>query len=267
MDINQILEQCQIEYSSFKKVQGGNDSSVYQVTGLDGSNFALRILPLNRLSQFQWEAELISMVREQNIPAPEVISVHAAGGYAVMLMEWVTGQTMLQALMDHPVKARQLGSEFGRVQALIHQIELPKPIVSSWLTPATDIERELFNQINPTGQWLLHMDYHPLNVLTDGEKVTGVIDWINASVGDRRFDMMRTLSIMQIDGPTITEIQEILSDFLEGYRAGYEKIDDPLQHNHLFRFWAGNRMKRDLGQRLDENAIKRIDNWMGQNNE
>ena len=43
---------------------------------------------------------------------------------------------------------------------------------------------------------LLHMDYHPLNVLVRGFRVTAVIDWVNADAGDRHLDAGMTAAIL-----------------------------------------------------------------------
>ncbi len=43
---------------------------------------------------------------------------------------------------------------------------------------------------------VVHMDYHPLNVLVDGVRVTGVIDWVNTDVGDRHLDAAMTAAIL-----------------------------------------------------------------------
>lgn len=42
----------------------------------------------------------------------------------------------------------------------------------------------------------LHMDYHPQNVIVSGMRVTGVIDWSHAAVGDRHFDAATTAAIL-----------------------------------------------------------------------
>lgn len=42
----------------------------------------------------------------------------------------------------------------------------------------------------------LHLDYHPQNVLVEGLRVTGVIDWANTAVGDRHFDAATTSVIL-----------------------------------------------------------------------
>ncbi len=43
---------------------------------------------------------------------------------------------------------------------------------------------------------LLHMDYHPQNVVVQGFRVTGVIDWVNADLGDRHLDAAMTAVIL-----------------------------------------------------------------------
>ncbi|HUO04844.1 MAG TPA: phosphotransferase [Candidatus Binataceae bacterium] len=51
---------------------------------------------------------------------------------------------------------------------------------------------------------LLHMDYHPINVMVKRFRVTGIIDWVNADVGDRHLDAAMTaviLSSSALEGP------------------------------------------------------------------
>jgi aminoglycoside phosphotransferase (APT) family kinase protein len=38
---------------------------------------------------------------------------------------------------------------------------------------------------SPTPATLVHMDYHPQNVMVSGFRVTGVLDWVNTDYGDR----------------------------------------------------------------------------------
>jgi len=42
----------------------------------------------------------------------------------------------------------------------------------------------------------VHLDYHPQNVLVSGMRVTGVIDWVNADIGDRHLDAAMTAAIL-----------------------------------------------------------------------
>lgn len=45
-------------------------------------------------------------------------------------------------------------------------------------------------------QSLLHLDYHPQNVVVGGMRVNGVIDWVNADIGDRHLDAATTAAIL-----------------------------------------------------------------------
>jgi aminoglycoside phosphotransferase (APT) family kinase protein len=45
----------------------------------------------------------------------------------------------------------------------------------------------------------MHLDYHLLNVMTDGSSVISVIDWENVRLDDARLDVARTLSILCAD--------------------------------------------------------------------
>jgi aminoglycoside phosphotransferase (APT) family kinase protein len=43
---------------------------------------------------------------------------------------------------------------------------------------------------------LVHLDYHPQNVVVEGIRVTGVIDWVNTDIGDRHLDAAMTAAIL-----------------------------------------------------------------------
>ncbi len=43
---------------------------------------------------------------------------------------------------------------------------------------------------------IVHMDYHPQNVIVRGMRVTGVIDWVSADRGDRHLDAATTSAIL-----------------------------------------------------------------------
>jgi len=43
---------------------------------------------------------------------------------------------------------------------------------------------------------LVHMDYHPQNVVVQGLRVNGVIDWVNTDIGDRHLDAAMTAAIL-----------------------------------------------------------------------
>ncbi|MFS0863448.1 phosphotransferase family protein [Fredinandcohnia sp. 179-A 10B2 NHS] len=269
MDVENILKELGL--SSVTKVQqihGGQDSSVWKV---ETANFAyaLRVLPGDHYEQFVREQKVIQLAQNNGIPVPNVVSVFKGESYCAMLMEWAKGHTVFEELQRSPDNASQIGKEFGRMQALIHAISVDNNFEDNnenFLTPVTDLEKSAMNLIekyytlySPT---LLHLDYHPLNILTDGEKITAVIDWANASAGDYRFDFARTFSILRLEGTKYFD-KKTFEEFESGWLIGYFSFigmipADPIE---LFNVWAGDRMLRDLSGKLSKTDLDKLSNW------
>jgi hypothetical protein len=76
---------------------------------------------------------------------------------------------------------------------------------------------------------LVHMDYHPLNVMVHRARVTGVIDWVNTDVGDRHLDAAMTaviLSSSALDKPRWMRDNPVGN----GLRASFAALYMPLYH-------------------------------------
>jgi aminoglycoside phosphotransferase (APT) family kinase protein len=100
-------------------------------------------------------------------------------------------------------------------------------------------------------------------VMTDGSKITGILDWRNARAGNPRADAARTVSILQIDysgkAPLLERI--IRKVFEQGWRTGYEQQAGPLGNMSLFYAWAGAVMERDLAIKRGQEDLVRIHRW------
>jgi aminoglycoside phosphotransferase (APT) family kinase protein len=111
---------------------------------------------------------------------------------------------------------------------------------------------------------LLHLDYHPLNVMTDGTRITGVLDWTNALAGDPRADAARTVTILRVDyvggGPALTLERGVRRLFESGWRRGYEQVQ-ALGDLTLFYAWAGAVMERDLAAKRTAKDLARNHRW------
>lgn len=78
-------------------------------------------------------------------------------------------------------------------------------------------------------QSIVHMDYHPLNVMVENTRVTGVIDWVNTDVGDRHLDAAMTAVILS---SSALEKPRWMRDNLIGnsLRASFAALYMPLYH-------------------------------------
>ncbi|MGA2835694.1 MAG: phosphotransferase [Acidimicrobiales bacterium] len=120
------------------------------------------------------EARTMEFVRTRGYPAPRVFDVSDDG--LDLVMERVDGTTMVDAGASHPWRLRAMGRELAGLHELLHRIAAP-----DWV-PAAPVG---------TGDRLLHMDLHPLNVLM-GPDGPVVIDWANAARGEPTIDVAVT---------------------------------------------------------------------------
>lgn len=65
-----------------------------------------------------------------------------------------------------------------------------------WLAPALQWARTESVKFCGGAPSVLHMDYHPLNVLVAGARISGIIDWVSAESGDRHLDAATTSAIL-----------------------------------------------------------------------
>jgi aminoglycoside phosphotransferase (APT) family kinase protein len=75
---------------------------------------------------------------------------------------------------------------------------------------------------------LCHGDFHPLNILAEGGRVTGVIDWSNATLADPAFDLGSTeanLRTVPMGGPPAMRpvMRGLILYALRRYRSAYRR--------------------------------------------
>ncbi len=256
-----------MEVTSAMRAYGGSDTAIWRVQRAD-SDYALRVFRAGEENACEVERVVMRVASAAGLPVPEV---HVAGswrGRPALLLSWLPGSPILDELRRAPWRAWALGAAFGRAQAAIHALPAPSPLAerpNAWIDWLGPTYPELAERLRMDEQRaaLLHLDYHPLNVLTDGERVTGVLDWRNALSGDPRADAARTVAILRIDytGRASPAERAVRGLFERGWRAGYEERASPLGEMGLFYAWAGAVMLRDLASKRDTGDLARIQRW------
>jgi aminoglycoside phosphotransferase (APT) family kinase protein len=244
-------------------VAGGADTAIWRVTH-SNQLYALRVFRAEQAETYRREIAAMSAARARGLPVP---AIHLAGNWRdrpALLLGWCSGEPLLRTLQRQPGRLWSLGTQFGRMQAAIHAIApAPTPELrpGGWIAWAGADEIALQMRLRvvaaDTAQ-LLHLDYHPLNVMTDGHVMTAVLDWANAQVGDPRADIARSYSILAIDPswprrPQITIFRWILA---RAWRHGYEQAAGPIGDMTLFYAWAGAVMLRDLAPRAARSGLQ-----------
>ena len=183
-----------------------------------------------------------------------------------------------EALRQKPRRLWSLGKAFGRTQARIHQTSsvthAPHQRTDwiEWAGPQDQRFQTALRQLARTTPALLHLDYHPLNVLTDGTQITAVLDWANSRAGDPRADVARTYTILTLEpyAPSGQPLAIALARRLlaSSWQRGYEEVAGRLHDMAWFYVWAGAVMERDLEPRVrnpqswwQPHHLQRIQNW------
>jgi aminoglycoside phosphotransferase (APT) family kinase protein len=241
-----------------KPVSGGLDTLIWRVEH-GQKTYALRLFRPEQLAISQREIIAMQKAFEAGIPVPKVQKTGIWQDRPAILMDWVEGRTMVAALKAQPYKLGQLAVEFGRTHAKINRIEGIGTFDHSWLNWLGDTEPDLQAYLrNLTGQSpvLLHLDYHPLNVMFDGTKVAGVLDWAGVSSGDRRADFARTVAILRLSPIENNLAFSLIRRIIEaGWRRGYEQVAGKQVGLAPFYAWAGAVMLREYTPRLSNPAL------------
>jgi aminoglycoside phosphotransferase (APT) family kinase protein len=251
-------------------VVGGADTAIWRVA--HGQQlYALRVFRAEQAETCRREIAAMRAARAGGLPVPAIHLVGSWRDRPALLLGWCAGEPLLRTLQRRPTRVWQLGTQFGRMQAAIHTIT-PAPTAElrpgDWIAWAGADEAALQTRLHTVAagtMQLLHLDYHPLNVITDGRRMTAILDWANARVGDPRADVARSYAILAIEPswprrPHIAVFRWILA---RAWRNGYEQAAGPLGDLALFHAWAGAVMLRDLGPRAARSGLRldRVRRW------
>lgn len=221
-----------LHFSDFIIVQqetDGADTGIWKVM-IDEGYAALRVLRPDQAEQFKFEIQALNLASSAGIPIPETVSTGTFRTHPCMLSEWIEGSSLLQACYDKEALPK-LGKALGRMHRRLHE-----------------------NTMRQDDTSLLHMDYHPLNVLVDGGKIAGVIDWTNSKWGLPIEDVARTVSVL-ICSPVIERKDPVFNRTLRkiarAYLNGYGEIGDLKPYLRT----AVQEMEQELDYHVRENNL------------
>jgi aminoglycoside phosphotransferase (APT) family kinase protein len=222
----------------------------------EDQTYALCVFRPGEHEDCEHERVVMAAARAAGLPVPEV---HAAGvwqDHPALLLTWLAGRMVADELRVRPWQVWRLGIAFGRMQAAIHAVPVPgllRQQPDAWIAWKCEGEQPLQDRLRhlSSDEALLHLDYHPQNVLTDGKQITGIVDWTNAHAGDPRADAARTVSILRVDPLARKPLLQWLGlrIFELAWCIGYQRAGGRLKEMALFYAWAGTVLQYDLAHR------------------
>ncbi len=233
------------------RVTGGWDTLMWRFTTPDGREHSLRVYCLPRRDEVAWrERVALEACARAGLPAPRLETVGEFEGLPVAVLSWCPGRPLLSAVERRPWSIWHMTRLFGAAQARVHAVSPPAEFVEKapddWLCEVDEADADLADYVRglqPTTTSLIHMDYHPLNVISDGAGITGIVDWAGAAAGDPRADLARTEFTMRTTPLPPGPLSPVLNLFrrlaLRGWRSGYEEVAGPMPDIEPFLAWAG----------------------------
>lgn len=243
-----------------QRIGGGWDTLLWRFRTSDGLDHTLRVYYLPRRQEIsKRERNALEACARTGLPAPRIEKVSQFQGYPVLILTWCHGVSLLSIVEKKPWLLWHMARVFGRMQAQIHSVKLPADLdslrVDDWVSRVPEGYENLVEHarsLNLSNNTLIHMDFHPLNVICDGTVMTGVVDWAGATMGDRLADLARTASCLLAaplpPGPLRVFFQFSRQVFLKGWRAGYEEVAGPIPNYRPLMAWAGATLLAEIEQ-------------------
>lgn len=253
-----------IRISNLKRISDGweNDVYLFTIKYVEGSKqssekLVLRVYPGdNSIQKSEREFKAMKRLYEADFPVPEVLILELDISYLgkpFVIMEKIDGQSMGKVIDNSSENKKQkLLNLFCSIFVKLHKLDW-KPFVSD-LSLKAEKSSEVFQyeilkmhsylqtfqkyEFKPVLDWLkgrmsdicwrslsvIHLDYHPYNILLTDDGAPFVIDWTNVRIFDYRFDLAWTLLLTSTyDNPEAREL--ILSEYEKIANYKVEQIE------------------------------------------
>lgn len=152
-------------------------------------------------------------------PVPEPLLVEEECGLfggPFLLMEWLPGETLLDYLRGHNLHILWVAGQLADLHTRLHRLpadDFPAP-PGPFLERRLDELRALRDDYGldgltaglawlrdrrpaePSAPCVLHLDYHPINIMVHPGRPPAILDWSEADVGDRYADIATTMLLM-----------------------------------------------------------------------
>ena len=157
------------------------------------------------------EVEGTRAANAAGIPSPQLRDVITVDGRRGLVLERLTGHSMLSLLAHEPMRVTHYAGIFAELQARIHDCHVPgltsrredlaRRIARAGVVAHIKGDALATLEQLPGGDGLCHCDFHPGNVLMTPQGPI-VIDWSFASRGTPASDAARTALLLRIaDAP------------------------------------------------------------------
>ncbi|MCM2998556.1 aminoglycoside phosphotransferase family protein [Paenibacillus cellulositrophicus] len=296
-----VIEKLKLTVSNIEDVPESFSSDVYKLTLASGENVYVKI-PFNKDKLFR-EFQILETLKGV-IPVPKVLDIWYGD-------ESNTGALLLSAIQGMPCTEdidEGLSFQIGVYHAMLHEVKTPgfgyhttngfkfldpnswrlhiKSNFEKWREPCKEIlDPELYERCihhfdgvffalpNPDGPCIVHMDFRPGNILVNGNKVTGIIDFESARGGSSEIDFTKVnryiwevnprTKLPYIEGyqtiRPMLALEKVLPfyDFYDAFSAVVWCKNRGIEKNERFLQESIHTLRRTVGYTIRHNNINR----------
>jgi aminoglycoside phosphotransferase (APT) family kinase protein len=220
------------------------------------------------LDRMRREMNVQTFLSDSGFPVPKPLFLEESGdifGGPFLIMEWVPGPTLIDLLLPHWLSILWVPSRMAEIHARLHQVPLrgfKRPDTPFLDRSLAALERAIWKHrletLAPGWRWLdehrpttsteeciIHLDFHPINLIFDEDGCRAVLDWSDAEAGDRHADIATTLMLIELAPLDLPGIWDKLAlavgkhilghEYLRAYRKLLPIDEDRLPY---YRAWA-----------------------------
>lgn len=147
---------------------------------------------------------------------PEIYDIKMINGQASIVMEYISGETLGDLLLNQKKEAAEVMNLAVDLQISMHQRKaknfekMPEKLYRQIMSEKildNGLKKNLLAQISAlsSGYQLCHGDFHLFNLIKKGEQIF-IIDWIDATAGDIRADVFRSYLLYLEHRPELAEL-------------------------------------------------------------
>lgn len=225
---------------------GLGDTELWRVRGSpDAGDLFFRRFGEGAAATARREALAMGAARAHDVPVPAVLVCDALDDRPVLLTTWCDGISAFESIAASPAMAQAIGDLLGETLGMLHRVAAPDGMAppDAWITrggPALAPLRPQLERV-PNADRLLHLDFHPRNVLMTPDMVEGVIDWTNALAGPPHMDLARSRAILRAvaaGGALPDGMLEALHAYEAGLVEGHTRVAGTDPHPELSAAWG-----------------------------
>ena len=230
-------------------VSGGWETLLWRFSTPDGAEHALRVYCLGGAEDAaRRERVAMHACAAAGIATPRIEAAGILDGQPAIVQTWCRGESLFDRISRRPWSMPRLGREFGRLQARLHAVHAPAEFTAGaprdWLSLVSPRHAHLAERMlaaRTASDTLVHLDYHPLNVIVDGAK-TSIIDWAYAAAGDARADLALTAVALQIAPAPRSRLGPLMGISrrlaMRAWLTGYRDVSGDVPDYRSFMAWA-----------------------------